>query len=736
MKKLITIITTILLVVGSGIGLYLKSNADSGQKIILEVQFLEEGTNRVLAEPTNLEGDQGVLASIQVPVQLRDEYTITAQGFDQASTDLINQGQFYGTKLIYQIRFKKVPKEAPTPQVGPYTLNITEFDESGRNYQVNYPDAQDVNGKPIKQGPSQSTDFATTFGYFTIDEDGALVWCYDPALPVRNGAKYERTIINENTDAALLQNFGIGYAGHEKSYLLASAQQRMLWALQGNKFPKDPYVIERDKDSDGNYSNSKLRQLTDDEKTKIKQFEDDIANLTALYKSGKTVDWSLVSGDALGIKDNTIGVKQDSASRKITLSSTSEDGKKIINAYKNGTINPAKDINVEINGDNVVITLPADIKPGTYDIADFSMMRKEYIGDTYSYTSNYGGQPLQVNRIKDPKKQTLKLEVIPSEPTQPTKPAQPTKPQVEPIKPVEPTKIVEPIEPIKPVEPNKPDELVKPIKPEEPKKPIPPMDPIIELEPIKPTRPIEPIKPVEPVKPENNLTEPTPPAKPGLEKPIKPREPGEPTKPVEPNKPVINNPSGSTKPTEPTKPTPQNLTQPVKPNEPNKPTIGSIDKPVEPTKPNLTKPTPPARPNVGDPNDPSKPTLEKPVEPTRPNINEPAEPTKPNMEKPTKPGEPAEPTKPVEPNKPVEPTKPTKPGEPVEPTRPHLDGPTEPTKPVEPTAPNKPSLEKPTKPAEPKKPENKKLPESGDIASFGLLGLLAMVGAFRLRLSK
>lgn len=120
MKKLITIITTILLVVGSGVGLYLKSNADSGQKIILEVQFLEEGTNRVLAEPTNLEGDQGVLASIQVPVQLRDEYTITAQGFDQASTDLINQGQFYGTKLIYQIRFKKVPQETQVPQVGPY----------------------------------------------------------------------------------------------------------------------------------------------------------------------------------------------------------------------------------------------------------------------------------------------------------------------------------------------------------------------------------------------------------------------------------------------------------------------------------------------------------------------------------------------------------------------------------------------------------------------------------------
>ena len=75
LKKLLILMST-LVALGTGFYFTLIPEADSGQKIILEVQFLEEGTKRVLAEPTHLEGDQGVFASIEVPVQIRDDYTI------------------------------------------------------------------------------------------------------------------------------------------------------------------------------------------------------------------------------------------------------------------------------------------------------------------------------------------------------------------------------------------------------------------------------------------------------------------------------------------------------------------------------------------------------------------------------------------------------------------------------------------------------------------------------------
>ena len=277
LKKLLILMST-LVALGTGFYFTLIPEADSGQKIILEVQFLEEGTKRVLAEPTHLEGDQGVFASIEVPVQIRDDYTIVSQGFDEPSTNLINQGQFYGNKLVYQIFFKKVEKQPEVPQQGPFTLNVEEYDKAGKNYQLNYPDAIGTDGKPIRQGASQSTDFATNFGYYTIDEDHVVVWCYDPHLPARNGAKYEKVAVAENEDAALIQNFGIGYQGHDKSHLLASTEQRLLWELQGNTFPKNPYVIERDKDGSGNYSNSKLRQLDATEEKEIKDFENRIKN--------------------------------------------------------------------------------------------------------------------------------------------------------------------------------------------------------------------------------------------------------------------------------------------------------------------------------------------------------------------------------------------------------------------------------------------------------------------------
>lgn len=620
LKKLLILMST-LVAIGTGVYFTLIPKADSGQKIILEVQFLEEGTKRVLAEPTHLEGDQGVFASIEVPLQIRDDYTIVSQGFDESSTNLINNGQFYGTKLVYQIYFKKVDKQPEVPQKGPFTLNVEEYDKFGKNYQLNYPDAIGTDGKPIRQGASQSTDFATNFGYYTIDEDHVLVWCYDPHLPVRNGAKYEKVAVQEIEDAALIQNF------------VASTEQRLLWELQGNTFPKNPYVIERDKDTSGNYSNSKLRQLDASEEKTISDFETRIKELTALYKSGKKVDWKLKSGDALGFKDNIFGVIGDGKDRELVVSSNSEDGKKLIQAYKNGSMTVAQGVTVTFDGEDIRIKVPGHLTAGVHDLVSFSMIRDSYVGDSYEYHSNYGGQPLQVNRIKNPKMDTLKIEVLSPEPIKPT---EPSKPGIEPVKPKEP---------LEPIKPNPVNPLVEPVEPTEPKKPTPPSSLVIELEPVKPTKPLEPVKPIgpevpkttepkAPVKPSEPVLDddhphfpdvPKEPTKPNVEKPIAPNAPVSPTKPKEP----VNTDAPAPKPTE----------EPIKPSEPSQPT-----QPVAPAKPDeLTVPIEPNQPVEPDklgiePQEPSEPNEpSKPTKPAKSSLNEPITPNKPNGKAPVKP---------------------------------------------------------------------------------------------------
>lgn len=49
----------------------------------------------------------------------------------------------------------------------------------------------------------------------------------------------------------------------------------------------NPYVIERDKDTEGHYSNDNLRQLTADELAKINAFKAKIDEMIKLYKSEK-----------------------------------------------------------------------------------------------------------------------------------------------------------------------------------------------------------------------------------------------------------------------------------------------------------------------------------------------------------------------------------------------------------------------------------------------------------------
>jgi hypothetical protein len=393
-------------------------SADGGQKIKLEVQFLEEGSGKVLSNPLQLEGDQGVFASISVPGELQGKYSIERQTFDDESLKKIGNNDFYSSKLVYQIFFKKAAAEEKIVQQGNYTLNIEEYDSNGKNWQINYPDTTDSTGKPIKQSKAQSTNFATTFGYYMIAEDKVLVWCFDPQLPANHMDKYEKRTIADNEMAALIQNFGVGYAGQDKNPLNASTEQKMLWELLNSKFPNNPYVIERDKDAEGHYSNDNLRQLTAEELAKINAFKVKIDEMIKLYKSENKPVYT-VGGKTL--ENNTIVTSFSDKGYSYVIKGSDDYTRQLIKGFKNGTVKAKNGFTVNIVGDDTIeVKVSGDTKPGTYDIADFSLIRPEYTGESVEYYSNYGNQPLQVNRLSKPKtyniKLTIKDGVVPNDP--------------------------------------------------------------------------------------------------------------------------------------------------------------------------------------------------------------------------------------------------------------------------------------------------------------------------------
>ena len=473
MKKLVSIITLVVLGLAYVVRVPIDVVRADGQKIKLEVQFLEEGTNKVLADPLQLEGDQGVFASISVPSELQGKYTIESQNFNAASLEKIAANDFYSSKLVYQIFFTKVKEEEKIVQQGTYTLNVDEYDANGKNWQINYPNATDAAGKPIKQSKAQSTNFATTFGYYTIAEDKVLVWCYDPQLPANHNNKYEKRAIEENEDAALVQNFGIGYAGQDRNPLNASTEQKRIWASLNTTFPEDPYIIERDKSADGQYSNDNLRQLTKEESEAVKAFNAKIDELSALYKSDAKPAYKL-NGSDFKLEENVIKAKHSENDRQIKLTLADDATRQLFTGFANGTFKVADGFKVKVEGDTVTIDVPTETKPGSYSLLNMSLIRPEYTGETVEYYSNYGNQPLRINRIAKPKTFELKLEI--ADDFVPNEPPVVEKPEFEGgVVPLNPPTVDKPEAEI-PEEPKTPEKPEAP-KPEEPKVPETPKTP-------------------------------------------------------------------------------------------------------------------------------------------------------------------------------------------------------------------------------------------------------------------
>ena len=99
----------------------------ANKKINVRVDYLEEGTNKKLAESAKLSGDENVFATISLPQNLANEYNISKRDFSNESKGQIAANKIYDQELVYQVYFTKKPaSQISKPYTQTYTYITTQ----------------------------------------------------------------------------------------------------------------------------------------------------------------------------------------------------------------------------------------------------------------------------------------------------------------------------------------------------------------------------------------------------------------------------------------------------------------------------------------------------------------------------------------------------------------------------------------------------------------------------------
>ena len=99
----------------------------ANKKINVRVDYLEEGSNKKLAESAKLSGDENVFATISLPQNLANEYNISKRDFSNESKGQIAANKIYDQELVYQVYFTKKPEsQISRPHTQTYTYVTTQ----------------------------------------------------------------------------------------------------------------------------------------------------------------------------------------------------------------------------------------------------------------------------------------------------------------------------------------------------------------------------------------------------------------------------------------------------------------------------------------------------------------------------------------------------------------------------------------------------------------------------------
>ena len=97
------------------------------KKINVRVDYLEEGSNKKLAESAKLSGDENVFATISLPQNLANGYNISKRDFSNESKGQIAANKIYDQELVYQVYFTKKPEsQISKPYTQTYTYVTTQ----------------------------------------------------------------------------------------------------------------------------------------------------------------------------------------------------------------------------------------------------------------------------------------------------------------------------------------------------------------------------------------------------------------------------------------------------------------------------------------------------------------------------------------------------------------------------------------------------------------------------------
>ena len=99
----------------------------ANKKINVRVDYLEEGSNKKLAESAKLSGDENVFATISLPQNLANEYNISKRDFSNESKGQIAANKIYDQELVYQVYLTKKPEsQISRPYTQTYTYVTTQ----------------------------------------------------------------------------------------------------------------------------------------------------------------------------------------------------------------------------------------------------------------------------------------------------------------------------------------------------------------------------------------------------------------------------------------------------------------------------------------------------------------------------------------------------------------------------------------------------------------------------------
>ena len=99
----------------------------ANKKINVRVDYLEEGSNKKLAESAKLSGEENVFATISLPQNLANEYNISKRDFSNESKGQIAANKIYDQELVYQVYFTKKPEsQISRPHTQTYTYVTTQ----------------------------------------------------------------------------------------------------------------------------------------------------------------------------------------------------------------------------------------------------------------------------------------------------------------------------------------------------------------------------------------------------------------------------------------------------------------------------------------------------------------------------------------------------------------------------------------------------------------------------------